>query len=522
MATRFLNRMRALAANEDGFALFIVIGITSVLTILAIGGMYLAQQASHEAVTMKNESEAFQAANAGIDAAVARLTSHGFQDADYPVILSTAELGSGSAVATMTAVDGYEYRCVSTGTALDGTVETVTVQLFYLNIYDMNISSQGNPTSGAALKGNSSIYGPFYAIGTMDLSSNTSMEKGPLFIKNGNITLGGSGSVGSSTLPIIVYCDGTVPNTGSKNWYVSKLNRTVPLITLPLVDAAYLNTMYGIAREESADNEMGAGTSPNKETRNSGFDSDPDNTNDPEYTYWNGVAGGRTRITASGTNTSRRYKYIGPYPRTSAVGAGATNVTIDGSTPAFGKFNYNPANTTQAGVAFDDWAFNPSTSPATLYVNGTVFIDGDLTITIPIQYIGNGAIVCNGDISVNNFAPVGGMSADASGTPNQNFPADKIVGLVSPTRISLHGGGGNSNKDYTTPPDTAAALFCSQTISLDNNLCFAGSIIAATIEGPTSGTNPHIRPAPNLKDVLSESMPGRNTFLSTIAAWSRR
>jgi hypothetical protein len=280
--------------------------------------------------------------------------------------------------------------------------------------------------------------------------------------------------------------------------------------------------MYAKAREESADNEMGSGSSPNNETRNAGFDPGPDNTSDPEYTYWNGVSGGRTRVTAAGPNTSRRYKYIGPYPSTSAAGAGATNVTIDGSTPAFGKFNYDPANTANNGVAFDDFAFDPTTSPPTLYVNGTVFIDGDLNITIPVQYVGNGALVCNGEIEVNEFAPRSGMSADASGTPNQLFPTNEIVGLVSPIRISLHGGGGNDNKDYTTAPDTAAALFCSQTISLDNNLCFAGSIIAATIEGPTIGTNPHIRPAPNLRDVLSESMPGRNTFLSTIAAWSRR
>ena len=113
MTAPLLTKARGSATSDDGFALAVVLGMAAFLTVMALGGLYLAQQASHEAATVRSESQAFQSANAGIDMAVARLTAHGFQTADYPITLTTAELSSGSAQVNMTKVDDYEFRCVS-------------------------------------------------------------------------------------------------------------------------------------------------------------------------------------------------------------------------------------------------------------------------------------------------------------------------------------------------------------------------------------------------------------------------
>ena len=180
----------------------------------------------------------------------------------------------------------------------------------------------------------------------MDLSSNTIIEKGPLFIKNGNVTLNGSGQVGTPTTPIIVYCDGTTPNAGDRNWYVSRLNRTVPLITLPAVDAAYLDSMYAKAIDESADNKMGDTdvTQRGDRPRATG----PEDLYDLER---------RRGCSAEGAGCVDELQVRRSAGGRSDVGAGTTNVTIDGST-SFGKFNYDPTNTVNSGTAYDDFAFD--------------------------------------------------------------------------------------------------------------------------------------------------------------------
>ncbi len=162
-------------------------------------------------------------------------------------------------------------------------------------------------------------------------------------------------------------------------------------------------------------------------------------------------------------------------------------MTIDGST-SFGRFNYDPTNTVNSGTAYDDFAFDAVND--TLYVNGTVFIDGDLTITVPVVYKGNGAIVCNGDIQRQRVQARFGNAARQTVSRTRTSRRMESSDWSPPRSYDLNGGGGNANKTYTTPPDTAAALFCAQTIRLDNNLCFAGSIIASIIEAPTRRHEP--------------------------------
>ena len=508
--------------SDHGFALPLVIGALAVNTVVAMAAYVLSTQVNKESTVVQSESMAFQAANAGIDRAIAILSHNGYKPSDWtsPLQVTQTELGSGSATVRVAPyAGGYQFQITSDGSGTDGTKERIVVEFFYLNLYSFNISANGNPTSGAALRGNSSIYGPFYGRGTMDLSrANVSVEKGPLLVKNGGITLGGSSCIGSDALRMLVYCDGAINGTNSRNWYVSKLMRSTPLITLPTVDAKYLRTMFDKSKAESVDNRMGLTPATNVE-KTEGY------SGIEQYTNWTigSFSGTCATVHSSPAFTSAYYKTVASGVAPSSVGEGPTSVVIDASTQSFGKFTYDPANPTNTGPGYhtyDDFAYDASTG--TLYVNGTVFIDGDLTIARDVVYKGNGVIVCNGDISVMGFRPQQALVADANGTPNQNFREDEIVGLVSPTHITLTGNYGNDLKQYNDPPDVAAALFCAQTVSLPNNINFAGSVICALIEAPLTGTNPHIRTAPNLPDVISESMPGRGLYLSTVAAWARQ
>ena len=536
-----MNRHAASRAIRDdqGFVLPLVLGVLSVITVIAIGGYYMATQVNRESSVVESESRAFQAANAGVDKAIAILVANGYRAEDWETTMTipVAELGSGSAAVRMVADEGgYEFRIVSEGTGTDGTRERVLVEFFYLNMYSFNISAAGNPTSGAALRGNSNIYGPFYARGSMDLTrANVSVEKGPLLVKNGDISLGGSSKIGTSAdnKMGLVYCDGRIYGADAGSWFVSKLKRSCPLITLPAVDEEYLQARFDEARRESIDNVMGAVNPDDAEAGDYG-DYPPNvekraGSGDEieQYTQWSvgGNTGTCSTAPVTGGFTSSRYKCLASGNEPSPMGQGPLTLTIDGNTASFGKFAYDLTNpsirpSTNPYQTYDDFAYDKAT--ATLFVNGTVFIDGDLNITIPVKYKGNGIIVCNGDIQIHQFRPMSGLGPDSDGNPNQNFPTDEVVGLVSPTHVRLTGGGGNVEKVFTDPPEIAGAIFCPPKITLDNNLTFAGSIISSLIEAPLVGTNPHIRTSPNLPDVLSQSMPGRGQYLSTTAAWARQ
>jgi len=90
-------------SSEDGIALITVIGVLAFVTILVISGFALSQQALMESTTAKSESQAFQAANAGLDAAVAYVQYQGFNESllTNPLHYSESELQSGAATVTV-------------------------------------------------------------------------------------------------------------------------------------------------------------------------------------------------------------------------------------------------------------------------------------------------------------------------------------------------------------------------------------------------------------------------------------
>jgi len=75
MTTEHTDRARRADPDDRGFALVIVIGVLSILTILAASAMVLSQQTLADVQRADRTEKAFQAANAGLDAALARVGS---------------------------------------------------------------------------------------------------------------------------------------------------------------------------------------------------------------------------------------------------------------------------------------------------------------------------------------------------------------------------------------------------------------------------------------------------------------
>lgn len=479
--------------DESGIALIAVLGVLSVVTVIAIAAFAASRQTLHEAVGVRNESHAFQLANAAIDSALANIQRNGFVTADYPI---TGSLEGGSYEVTVAPTLDSEYVATATGNATDGTSETIQVKFFFLNIWEMNLaagSDQSLTAGGGGLHGNANIYGPFYAVGTLELGGSSSMEKGPLFIRGGDIVTGGSARVGTTAVPINVYCDGALSGSPS-SFHIANFSQSVPSITLPRVDDTYLTEAWMKAKSESIDNIMGY---PDKST-----------TVNRECTGGNAATYQTIQPPNSGTWTRNRaagatlqYKYVGPGTGPSAAGAGTTGLTI-GGTGSFGSWD-GDGHYDIVG-SHDDFAYDDVNN--ILYVEGTVFVDGPLTIADNIRYKGNGTIVANGDIHVNgNFVPYSELNAS------------EALGLVTPASIYIHHPA--SNKDIDDPPDLSGAFFAMNNIEFDFNVLMVGSVIAGGIVFDHPNTN--LVTNPLLPSFLPESMPGKGISLLTRGAWSR-
>ncbi|MDO8914666.1 MAG: hypothetical protein Q7W16_01090 [Coriobacteriia bacterium] len=492
------THIRANTPQEDGWAIPVVIMITAFVTLLSVTGFAMSSQVLRESVVVQDESRAFQAANAGIDAAMARLP--GGQTGTYTV--GASELGTGTtAVVNVKAVPPCSYRVTSTGYAVRGnqvTNETIQTEFTRFDLYDMNVSagSSGDMISTGAIKGNSAIYGPYYTGAGI---ATARFAGGPLFV-GGNVTGGSFSGIANAY----------VGGTGGSSIGATTLSSSVPkLPPLPVIDVAMMQGWQELARAQSIDNKMGDTTSVNTET---------DNTKTPA-SYYTVVSGRKSYATMKGWSaaTYPYYKYIGPSTGMSALGAGTTHLTITDSTASFGKVT---------STGYDDLAWDNATN--ILYVNGTVFVDGNVSISgATIMYKGNGTIVANGTIHIacTVFGPFSGLSTayvDGQNWDHQAFPADQVLGFVSPTEIHLTGGNGNSQKARGDDPDIAGAFYCPAQIRFEKNILVAGSVITNTMVGPGNGQNVHLRNSPNLKMVAPQSMPGRNDGLMGYTKWIRK
>ncbi len=522
-------KIRQMLSDESGVALITVIGVMAVITILAIGSFVLAQQTLHESRKVEDQSRAFRAASGGLDLVLTTFSDESTAS-DFPISGTTSD---GSYTVTLEDLGGSEYRLVSSGIGRDGSTEVVRQQFYYMNLWKMNFAGTGPQSliSGSGgLAGTSNIIGPFYMKGNLGIANNMSCLEGPFFVKGGNITVGSSGSLGTSSKYVKVYCDGTgspaVPENGAKGGaggvFVSSVSRSVPDITLPTISDEMLDQWASKAQAESVDNILGTpdkNLGANLETSN-GQPSDYRVMKPPSTTTW-------TRVMAQATPINANYKFIGPADGSiSARGAGTTGLTIGGRTfGAWGSVTTTdgislPAGPTGANYTlanrYDDFAYDDVNNR--LYISGTVFVDGPVTFNENFTYIGNGSIVANGPIYING-------TMRPYGTNTQGEDNKWALGLVTPGDIYVNF---NSNNNYAnktadeiraTTPDMAGAFFAQGTVHFSNNPLVRGSVIAGKID--SGGPNMCLVTNPLLPTYLPESLPGVDRGLLMPGLWTR-
>jgi hypothetical protein len=480
-------------ARDDGWAVPIVAMIIAFITVLSIGGFALSSQAVRESVVVRGESQAFQAASAGMDEAMARLP--GGVTGTYTI--DASKLGTGtSAQVIVVGVPPFSYRVTSTGYAPGGATEQLMTEFTRFDLYGMNVNAGGggNMFSSGSVGSGTDVYGPFY---TGNAVTTGHFSEGPLFV-GGNVTGGTYTGIANG------YAGGTV----GVSPFATSVGSFPKLPTLPAIDTARLEGYANIARQQSIDNKMGDSTTAITE-----------GTLNTPGTYPRTMFGGWTKLTMP------HYKYYGPASGISAQGAGTTAVTINSQT-SFGNGAKDSNN-------YDDFAWDGA--EYVLSVNGTVFIDGPFEINMPdkvIKYQGNGTIVANGPVHlhVKGFQPFRTMlSGGSPSVSHQIFPDDpapgvgkQIVGFVSPTEILLDCPAGQTTGSRATDEDFAGAFYCPAKIQFTGKFVLAGSIITNEMVGPGTSNDIQLRTSPNLKDNVPRAMPGRNDGLVGFTKWIRK
>lgn len=503
------------AGDDSGVALLTVIGVMVVMTILAVGAFTLSRQALYESERVEDESRAFRAASSGLDLV---LTTFDPDSTDFPIVGTTPD---GSYVVDVAPIGYGEYKLTSVGTGLDGKTESVTQRFFYMNLWEMNFAGTGSQTliSGSGgLNGSSNIIGPFYMKGNLSIGSNMTVHEGPLFVKNGRITVASSGSLGLDSLYIKVYCTGDVPPNVDKGdaggVFVSSISRSVPDINLPDLTEDDILQLSAKAQSESVDNIMG---SVDRTPVRANLEATAGNA--ATYTTMAPPNSGWTRAKAWTANPA--YKYIGAADGVpSGIGEGATPLVVGGS--SFGSWG-SVVTTDGVSIAgdghytlansWDDLAYDDASN--ILYINGTVFVDGPLTFTEDTRYVGNGTIIANGDITIGGYLRPYGTNAQAE---NNKW----ALGLVTPTDLSVQSPSDNSYDKLNArneTPTLAGAFFASGIVHFYNNVLMRGSVLAGRID--SDHPNMTIVTNPLLPKYLPDSLPGAGQGLLWPGMWTR-
>ncbi len=521
MMARMTDRLR----DDEGIALPLVMGVIAVLTVVSVASFVLASNALNETNRHLGETEAFQIANAGADAVLEQVYRLGFGPVKDAMEAAGGELtgsvSSGDYVVTVEQMNNSEYRLVSVGTDATGFSETIVMRFFYINLWEM-IFAAGNQESltagGGGINGNSNVTGPFFVRGTVQMGGGSYVHKGPFFV-DGAITRQGNASLGTSAEPIQLYVSGAYPNDAGRTFY-SSVSQSVPRIELPRMAETELQEAALKAQNESKDNVMGSlfSPGPNQETAAAS----------PSWSDYRTIqppnSGTFTRNYARNDSPGLHawgYKYIGNSALPSAPGEGTTGLTIGPSTPSFGA-RYGAGYTTLG--MHDDFAYDATNR--VLYVYGTVFIDGPLTITAPssdpkIRYVGNGTIIANGPITID--ADIYPYRTSGTEVERRRMGEGHVLGLATPSNMTITSGTGNNTPTPTIdsdPPQHALALYAGGKISFTKNQYYVGSIVAGQID--MGNNNVHLVTDPDLPSFLPDSLPGRDSPILTKGAWARQ
>ena len=385
--------------DDSGMALFVAMAAIALMFLLTTTAFYFASQTLFEAKLADQHDVAFQAASSGVMVAFADLRSQLAslrKDVPYTyagtIATSTA---SYAAIATYNpSTSPVSYDCTSTGTSADGTKEVVIASFEIVTAAPAPLSFASDVfyfggSSAGSINGNGTITGPLFVIcpppvppgtsfPTLALGGDQKVSGGPIYIQNADFTCGKAPSPA-----VTVYTNGLVNGVGStanpqpNDGFIRRpLEATAALSFAPVSFDAKKSTWLAKAVMQSSDNNLGDTLTKVNEVGTDG-----------QYLSLRGP-----NVIASGP-----YKVVS----TSTDNAG---LTINRSTASFGLW----------GTPHDDFAYDSTSN--TLYVEGLVFVWGNLTIgdtsndkISKLNYVGNGMIVCSGDIMIyNDFVPLSG------------------------------------------------------------------------------------------------------------------
>lgn len=482
---------KSILKEENGMAMIVVIGIMLVLTTLAFGAMAISENDLKLTERDKDSMEALHVAEAGIQKAMWQLEKFGnvMENKDF-----TADVGNGKAYVVAEQDDSNEWLWTieSTGTCNNAN-RKIKVTVFNFSLWNMNMSlgqSSSLASGGNGVLGTTSIDGPFYVRGNVELSGSSQITGGPFFIKTGSLKFLDSGSTlglaGDELEAYIEPADGNYDIEDKKGnhiipphpqVHVSKLSNQVPDIKIPPMDS--LANYRKTAADES----------------------------DEVCTAYNdGVININT---VSRIEDRCGYYKILDNDANDSTGSLSSRHTykLNSTVPSFGVDG--------SGNAVGDFAWNKDSRKLT--VNGTVFVDGNLTIgdssNSEINYYGRGTIVVNGDINIKGKLrpPYQDGKYDMSGT--------NVLGLVTNETIYVDVSGSNSVPKWDEP-DVSGAFFATKKVKMtSNNTSFVGSMIAGVLDFAGSVNNSHLFTHDKLPEFLPPSLPGSTRYMTMTASW---
>ncbi len=255
-----LGKIRKILNDEKGLAIFAAVGIAAILLILAIGIFVVTQNDLMLSESTKGKTVALHVAEAGIDKILWQLKATGSTETT-----TTVSVPQGIAVVTANQDESspFYWTITSVGTTTrnaTGYSRTVQVVIYNFSFWDMNFaggSNQSLTAGGGGLNGTTSITGPFYCRGNLEVSGTSELSNGPLFIKDGSLNKQSSGShVGKSDYYIDVYASyGKKGN--EQNVYIDTLSQNVPVINLPDLLVSDMEDKMNSAIIQSKDNKIG-------------------------------------------------------------------------------------------------------------------------------------------------------------------------------------------------------------------------------------------------------------------------
>lgn len=499
--------MKRIINEEKGIAIVAAVGAVVVLLVLSFGLIVYTENALQKVIEHRRYIKALNLADAGVDHVTWLYKTDSLPDSYYGNKV-TLDFGSeGQCVFQVEQGDvGFEKRVISVGYAPDGTKKAVKVTLFSMNIWDLMLSA-GNenpdrrPGGSGGIAGNGMVQGPLYIRGGLPMLYGTfDIYEGPLFVKNGSVIKGSSaGNLGTSSEPLTAYIEGNEngaifrkqgsdlipldPWTPSMNIYISKLSRKVPDIEFPALTPELIQDLYNLSTSEGSDDTL---------------PSYPEGASTVTFDERMFLPGVRT---AFGIASISNYKVIDDNnaPDQSLMTLGQ-NVVIGPA--SFGLLDVD-GDTDIDNVDSGYYEFSYNAATRELFIKGTVFIDGNLIFSVPVEYQGRGTIVVNGNCVITDTL-----------LASSDFPQTNAIGLVVKGDLYI-----NTPSSNDTIDDIQAAIYTEGDVVFgSSNTRFYGAMIAGYID-MTSANNIQLVLADALPSNLPPSLPAAESNIVTIIGW---